>query len=94
MEWMPMASVRQWMEVMQVQPPNAEERGLCPSSGPGRHGIVPTCCIFALHWRTSRVTRITFRPRSGPPACEKAGGTGEGVMALVIRHGGTPQHCG
>jgi hypothetical protein len=89
-----MAPVRQRVEMMQAQLPSQEEQVACPSSGPRRRGIVPTCCIFALHWRTSRVTRLTFRPRSGPPACEKAGGTGEGVMALVIRHGGTPQHNG
>jgi hypothetical protein len=29
-----------------------------------------------------------------PPLVRKLGGTGEGVMALVIRHGGTPQHNG
>jgi hypothetical protein len=29
-------------------------------------------------------TSLSFEPRSGPPACAKAGGTGEGVMVLQI----------
>jgi len=79
---------------MQVQRSRLEEQEPCLSIWPKQREIVPTCWIFALHWRTGRATRITFRPRSGPPACEKGGGTCEGVMALVIRHGGTPQHNG
>ena len=77
-----MAPVRQRVEMMQAQLPSQEEQVPCPSSGPGRHGIVPTCCIFALHWRTSRATRITFKSRSGPPACEKAGIEWHGVHAF------------